>query len=112
MNLSTELFVNFWTWWYYHNLLRVIYYLRENILRRMAIITGIDVHFANLFTPFYQDYSGFGRTFSFVVRVLFILYGGVIQLIALGVSTLILGAYIILPVLPLLELWSAIISQA
>lgn len=109
MHFLNEIVFNFWYWWYYEQFIDV-FVRGTNLLRRVAVFTGIFVHLRYLFVPLYQQYSIPTRIFSILFRLGIITLGS-IALIALALVLLVaLAAYLILPISPLLKLWLAILA--
>lgn len=73
-------FLNFWIWWYGAQLLTVIQKalsLWNFTLMRLNVLPMIT----NLFVPMFQDTSFSGKILSFFLRIVWILWGTIIQIL-------------------------------
>jgi len=79
----------------------------QNIWRFLVyafIYLNIRPMLSNLFTPMFQDKSWTGRLVAFPVRLLWGLGGLAVQLVLVVAGLMLLLAYFILPILPIIEL--------
>lgn len=91
--------INFWVWWYF---IKVPEW-GELLLHRLVFIlqyTNTLVMAQNLFTPLFQDDSGVGKMISFIIRSVWVWFGGMFS--AVVAIPLILGWVLISIAPPLL----------
>lgn len=97
-------FFNFWIWWYGVQLVYVfqtIYSFWSMSLANMNILPMMS----NLFVPMYQDQSFTGKMISFVVRLLWVVFGGLLQFLITIPLLLILLIWILLPFLCIIQIF-------
>jgi|GEM_PF-5340728 len=108
MNLLTELWINFWHWWYIVRLGELTRSLRDTALT-LAKLTGLSINLHYIFTPLYRSYSFAGRIISFFIRSFGIIYGGIIQLAFYGLVLIVTLVYCLLPFSIIIALWISLL---
>lgn len=85
-------------WWYTKGLLYLLKGLRQFLINREKSL-ALLVWIKNIFRPMYAQYDWQGMLISFFIRLIQIIFRGIILMIWLILALLILLAWIILPVL-------------
>jgi hypothetical protein len=100
MFIIKKYIINFWLWWYRievkefgRNMLRLWMYM----LGRFNVVPMAT----NLFTPLYQDYSAVGRMISLIIRSVWVVVGGSLQLIVTIPIVIIFVILVFLPLIPI-----------
>jgi hypothetical protein len=93
--------VNFWIWWYVVK----AYDFAQELFGYWAFMLNylnLPVMASNMFVPLYQDTSTVGKFISFIIRSVWIFFGGIFMIIITIPLLAVYGLYLLLPVLPVL----------
>jgi hypothetical protein len=95
-------------WWYSAGLLKIVKFL-NNFIRDREKSLGFLVWAKNIFRPMYGQYDWQGRLISFFIRLIQIIFRGVIMLFWLLVALAIFLFWVILPFLVLYQIYFQLI---
>jgi len=103
VNIFKKYVLNFLIWWY---IVQGIDYLKSiwRFWLYMFMYLKIGPMLSNLFVPLYQDTSLTGRLIAFPIRLTWAGTGIVIETILLAVLLLLFAFYLLIPVLPVIQL--------
>jgi hypothetical protein len=110
MYVINEFIFNFWIWWYYDSLSDLLVKQRDFLIN-LSRLSGLSVHLKYLFVPLYQQKDFWSRFISILFRMILVIFGIVIEAIALVGCFAFLIVYLILPILPLLKIWMVVIAN-
>lgn len=109
MQLISELFLNFWYWWYVTNFKVTIVKIRD-LLSIYSQWSGLSIQLRHLFKPFYQDKAITGLLVSIPVRLALILFAGLGAVLLILIIIFGLIIYIVLPLSPVVYVWLTILN--
>ena len=97
-------FLYFPLWWYSAGLAKTIRGV-ANFYRNQEASIGFSVWLKNIFVPMYGQHDFAGRSISFLIRLVQIIYRGLVMLVVIIFGIIFLIFYLVLPPLILLAIW-------
>lgn len=99
-------FIYFPIWWYSAGLLKTLRGV-GNFYRAQEASLNFTVWLKNIFVPMYGQYDTAGRLVSFFIRLVQIIYRGLVMLVMIVLGLIFIAFYLALPFL----IWLAILKQ-
>lgn len=97
-------FLYFPLWWYSAGLIKTALGVID-FYRSQEASLGFSVWLKNIFVPMYGEHDTAGRLISFFIRLVQIIYRGLVMLIVIALGLLFFAFYLALPLLILLAIW-------
>ncbi len=106
-----EYILNFFLWWY---VIKVNQFARRVVGLSVYVLeyTNTLPMAQNFFVPLYQDESSAGRFISFIVRLVWVWFGGMISLVVILPLIAVLLVYVALPLLLIFQIVFGILRSA
>lgn len=97
-------FLYFPLWWYSAGLVKTASGVID-FYRSQEASLGFFVWLRNIFVPMYGEHDITGRLISFLIRLVQIIYRGIVMLIVIFLGLLFFAFYLALPLLILFAIW-------
>lgn len=103
LSLLKKYTVNYFVWWYIVKGGETLLGLKRFWLY-IFMRLNIGPMIVNIFRPLYQDPSITGRFIAFPIRISWVFFGSIIQVIAMLLSLIFVGVYFLSPLVVIIEL--------
>lgn len=100
LNLLNRYVFNYFIWWYLVQSKIILGKIFGGWVFLLNLL-NIPPMLKNLFQPLYQDYSKMGRIIALPIRLTWVLFGLLVELLLLPIIIVIFALYLILPVIPI-----------
>lgn len=100
LNLLNRYFLNYFVWWYLVQSKIIIAKIFGGWMFLLNLL-NVPPMLKNLFRPLYQDNTRMGRIIAFPIRLTWVFFGLMIELLLLPILGVVILIYMVLPIIPI-----------